>query len=117
MPYYGQSQTYGSNAQRQSPHQQQQQQQHQAAIAAALVAAAAMSNGAQASIPGSGPSNSMSTPVNNSAPVQNEGSFPVDSGTASSPSAAGDYVKSGTVTQPVYRGNGVCDWWPTVAAS
>ncbi|VDP88572.1 unnamed protein product [Echinostoma caproni] len=112
MSYYGQPRTYGAGStapQRQSPHQQQ-----QAAMAAAMVAA--MSNGAQATVPGPDPNTSISSPVNNAQPVQNDNSFAIDSGTASSPPATGS-VKTGPVIQPVYRGNGVGDWWPTVAAS
>ncbi|TPP63298.1 ATP dependent RNA helicase DDX3X [Fasciola gigantica] len=110
MPYYGQPQAYGSTApQRQSPQQQ-------ASIGAAMVAAAAMSSGAQAAVPGPDPNNSLSSPVNNVTAMQNENSFSVDSGTASSTSAAAS-VNAGTVIQQVYRGNGVGDLWPTVAAS
>ncbi|THD22924.1 hypothetical protein D915_006155 [Fasciola hepatica] len=111
MPYYGQPQAYGSTApQRQWPQQQ-------AAIAASMISAAAMSSGAQAAVSGPDPNNSLSSPVINVTAMQNENSFSVDSGTASSTSAAAASVKAGTVIQQVYRGNGVGDWWPTVAAS
>ncbi|KAA0186052.1 putative dead box ATP-dependent RNA helicase [Fasciolopsis buskii] len=86
MPYYGEPQTYGSGAQRHSPYQQQQQ--------AAMVAASTMSNVARATVSESDPSNSISTSVNNAAPVQSKG-------TASIPSAAGVSVKTVTVIQPV----------------
>ncbi|TPP59456.1 hypothetical protein FGIG_09408 [Fasciola gigantica] len=103
MPYYGQPQ-------RQSPQQR-------SAITAAMVAAAAMSSGAQAAVPGPDPNNSPSSPFNNVAAMQNENSFFVESGIASSISAAATSVKVGTFIQQVYRGEGFGDWWPTVAES
>uniref|UniRef100_A0A183BFV6 RNA helicase n=1 Tax=Echinostoma caproni TaxID=27848 RepID=A0A183BFV6_9TREM len=92
-----------------SPHQQP-----QAAMAAAMVTA--MSNGAQATVPGRDPNTSRFSPANNAQPVQNDNSFAIDLGTASSPPATG-FSKPGPVIQSVYRGNGVGGWWPTVAAS
>lgn len=47
-------------------------------------------------------------------PLGKRGSFLVDLFIGSSPLAAGDSVKAGTVTQLVYRGKGVGDSWPAV---
>ncbi|KAA3675323.1 ATP-dependent RNA helicase DDX3X, partial [Paragonimus westermani] len=107
VSYYSQ-QAFGpssNNPQRHSPHQQQQQ----AAVATAMAVAMAMSNGPQ---PTGATSMDPSGQLNLQA-LHNEGVLPVESTTASSPSA-GSSKAAGTVIQPtIYRANGVGDWWAT----